>query len=83
MNEGINCIDKDQLHINTSISDSSGVISSSNAFFSDGLILLGILSPGTYTCSVSVMNGNERLESVDIPCQTNGMLYIVHKIVII
>ncbi len=76
VNEGINCLDKDQLYINTSISDSSGVISSSRDFFSDGLVLLEILSPGEYTYSVSVMNGNETLESVDIPCQTNSMLYI-------
>ena len=72
VNEGINCLDKEQLYISASASDSNGVISSTNATFSDGLVILGIMSPGAYTCTVSVRNGNETLESVDIPCQTNG-----------
>ncbi len=78
VNEGINCLDKDQLYINTSISDSSGVISSSRDFFSDGLILHGILSPGAYTCSVSVMKHWNLWTS---PVKQVVIVYVIHRIV--
>ena len=68
VNEQANCAGVDGLTITATIAEGARIISTQQTDFADSSINFESLAGGDYICSVSIGDGTESIESMQIPC---------------
>ena len=68
VNERSFCDDSNELFITATISGGSSVILTEETSFADTTITFESISPGDYTCSVTVEDETGPVEAMQIPC---------------
>ena len=72
IDEQANCAGVDGLAITATIAEGARIISTQETAFADATITFESISPGDYTCSVTVEDGTGPIETMQIPCVSSA-----------
>lgn len=73
-----NCSGSDQFHIRATVNNNIGIISSQETMdFTNTNIKFENIHPATYNCSISIMNGSQVIENMNISCAGTYVVSVV------